>query len=434
MQRALVIAALSACASPPAMADAGDLLLYAGRPHPTLRVHVAGFADHDQPLAGDSVSIGPVNPDVADSRVTLRRSDKSTRHDALTMRWKDAWSANLRFVASKPLDLRPYVPDGTIEFDLNAVDMAKAGLSFAMGCGPDCGRTINYVVPSRALQGRGWQHVALPLRCFERDGNDFSAVTQPFVVDSSGSGEVAIANVRIVRHGRPNVECVDYRLESVTPRPQEEVWSLDWWMPRHEEKLKQVRELVASGRRPQVVFVGDSITQGWENEGRRAWEQHFAKYDAVALGFSGDRTENVLWRLQHGELDGMKPKAVVLMIGTNNTGHRQEDPRAIAAGIKRLIEEIGTRQPQAKVLLLAIFPRDELPSSRLRRINDRVNGLISGYADNQRVFFLNINEIFTARDGTLSRDLMPDLLHLSEKGYGMWATAIAPVLQRLLSP
>jgi beta-glucosidase len=418
----------------PALAtEQGDLFLHAGRLLPSLKVHAAGYIGPGKVLEGDSVSVAPVNPDVPDSHVIVRVSGKNAKRDALTMQWKDAWHASLRLVADKPLDLRSYLPEGTVEFDVNVVDMARAGLTFAMGCGPDCGRTVNQVLASRALQGRGWQHLAFPLRCFERDGNDFSAVTQPFVVDSSGSGEVAIANVKIMRRGTPNASCVDYRVESVTPTPLDEVWSLDWWMPRHEQKLEQVRELVAAGRGPQLVFLGDSITQGWEGEGKRAWEQHFAKYGAIGLGFSGDRTENALWRLQHGELDGMAPKVVVLMIGTNNTGHRQEDPRTTAAGIKRLIDEIRHRQPQAKVVLLAVFPRDEQPGSRLRQINDRVNGLISAFADGRQVFFLNINDTFTHPDGTLSPEIMPDLLHLSEKAYGLWAQAIDPTLRNLLS-
>ncbi|HEY2978901.1 MAG TPA: GDSL-type esterase/lipase family protein, partial [Burkholderiaceae bacterium] len=136
---------------------------------------------------------------------------------------------------------------------------------------------------------------------------------------------------------------------------------------------------------------------------------------------------------QHGELDGIKPKAVVMMIGTNNTGDRQEDPRTTAAGIKRLLDEIRGRLPDTKILMLAVFPRDEQPTSRLRQLNDRVNGLISGYADGRQVFFLNINESLANPDGTLSRDVMPDLLHLSEKGYGLWAKSIEPTLQKLLT-
>jgi beta-glucosidase len=431
---AAALAALSACASTTSVNTAADeLMLYAGRPLASLRVQVADV-ESQQDFTGSAVSVPrKAKPMVPDSEVDARPSTKDGANDALTLHWKSAWSASLRLVAAQAMDLRPYLPDGTLEFDLDAVDMAHSGLTFAMGCGADCGHKLRYVMPSRALQGKGWQHLSFPLRCFERDGNDFSAVTQPFAVDSSGSGEVAVANVKIVRHGKPNASCVDYRSESVTATPLAEVWSLDWWMPRHEQKLQQVRQLVAAGRGPKLVFIGDSITHGWEDGGKRVWEQHFAKYDAVDLGFSGDRTENVLWRLQHGELDGIKPKAVVMMIGTNNTGDRQEDPRTTAAGIKRLVDEIRGRLPDTKILMLAVFPRDEQPTSRLRQLNDRVNGLISGYADGRQVFFLNINESLANPDGTLSRDVMPDLLHLSEKGYGLWAKSIEPTLQKLLT-
>jgi lysophospholipase L1-like esterase len=432
---AAVLAALSACASTISTNTAPDeLVLYAGRPQASLQVQLAD-AERQQDFTGSPVSVPkPPKPMVPDSEVGARPSAKDGASDALTLHWKNAWLASLRLVAVKPMDLRPYLPDGTVELDLDAVDMARSGLTFAMGCGTDCGRKLRYVMPSRALQGKGWQHLSFPLRCFERDGNDFSAVTQPFVVDSSGSGELAVANVKVVRHGKPNASCVDYRSESTSPTPLAEVWSLDWWMPRHEQKVQQVRQLVAAGRSPKLVFIGDSITHGWENAGQQVWERHFAKYDAVDLGFSGDRTENVLWRLQHGELDGIKPKAVVMMIGTNNTGDRQEDPRTTAAGIKRLLDEIRARLPESKILLLAIFPRDEQPTSRLRQLNDRVNGLISGYADGRQVVFLNINESLANPDGTLSRDVMPDLLHLSDKGYGLWAKSIEPTLQRLLTP
>jgi beta-glucosidase len=215
--------------------------------------------------------------------------------------------------------------------------------------------------------------------------------------------------------------------------PQTEVWALDWWMQRHEEKLKQAHDSVAAGHAPRLVFVGDSITHNWETTGKKVWDQYFAHDDALNLGFSGDRTENVLWRLQHGELDGYAAKLVVMMIGTNNTGDRREDPRTTAAGVKRLLDEIRSRQPKAQVLLLAVFPRDEQPTSPLRQHNDRLNGLISGYADGRQVHFLNINESLTNPDGSLSREVMPDLLHPNEKGYALWAQAIEPAVRRLLS-
>jgi beta-glucosidase len=136
--------------------------------------------------------------------------------------------------------------------------------------------------------------------------------------------------------------------------------------------------------------------------------------------------------VQHGEVDGLAPKVAVLMFGTNNTGHRQEDPKTTALGIKRNIEELQQRLPDTKILLLAIFPRGEKPDDNLRRINEQVNAIIAGYADNQKVFFLDIGKAFLQADGTLSRDIMPDLLHPNEKGYEIWAKAMAPTLQQLL--
>jgi beta-glucosidase len=234
-------------------------------------------------------------------------------------------------------------------------------------------------------------------------------------------------------NGQPDTSGTDYRTESVTPAPLDEVSALEWWLPRHQKKLEEVRQLKAAGLTPKVVFIGDSITEGWEDAGQQIWAQRYAKYNALNLGFSGDRTENVLWRLQHGELDGIAPKVAVMMIGTNNTGYRQEDPRTTAAGVKRLVDEVRIRLPGTKILLLAVFPRGETPDDPLRSLNDRVNGLISRCADGRNVFFLNINESLTNSDGTLSTDVMFDLLHLTERGYLLWGQSMEPSLQQLLS-
>src|SRR6185436_17714796 len=167
----------------------------------------------------------------------------------------------------------------------------------------------------RAWVGRGWQHVALPISCFAREGADFSRVKLPFGLVGVGSGRASVANVRLVRNGTPNTDCPDYATESVTPVVQNEWWALDWWMPRHLEKLEEKRKLVAAGTPPEIVFIGDSITEGWEKSGSAIWQRQYARYHALDLGFGGDATENVLWRLQHGEIDGIAPKVVVLMIG-----------------------------------------------------------------------------------------------------------------------
>ena len=144
-------------------------------------------------------------------------------------------------------------------------------------------------------------------------------------------------------------------------------------MPRHEEKLTQLAAL----EKVDLLMIGDSITHSWENTGKQTWQQYYGKRKALNLGFSGDRTEHVLWRLDHGELDGCKPKVVVLMIGTNNTGHRKDPPQAIAAGVKKILERIEAKSPQTKVLLLAIFPRAADKNDPQRMNNDKTNTLLA---------------------------------------------------------
>jgi lysophospholipase L1-like esterase len=356
--------------------------------------------------------------------------------------WKDLWQSWLRIESVQPVDLRPYM-GGSLEFDIDVADLSGGSASVAemtrgsvkvkLSCGNGCERAVSLFGPMRDWTGKGWQHVALPMSCFVREGADFSQVKAPFALEAGGTGRVSVANVRITRKPRPGMACPDYRTESVTPAMLDESWSVDWWLPRHEQKLREKRELIAAGTPPQLVFIGDSITQGWEKEGREVWQQHFAQYHALALGFGGDRTENALWRLQHGEIDGIAPKAVVLMIGTNNTGHRGEDPKTTAAGIKRLLDEIRRRLPRTQVLLLAIFPRGEKADDFLRGLNQRVNRIIAGHADGRSVHFLDIGPALLGADGTLSKDVMPDLLHPNAKGYAIWQRAMDPALQRLMA-
>ena len=150
------------------------------------------------------------------------------------------------------------------------------------------------------------------------------------------------------------------------------------------------------------------------------------------IGYSGDRTEQVIWRLQHGEVDGISPRLAVIMIGTNNAGHRQDKPEDTAAGVKAILGELRTRLPDMKCLVLAIFPRGEKTDDPLRQLNDATNKILKTLADDQHVFFLDINAEFLDDDGTLPKDLMPDLLHPNEKGYEIWAAAMEPTIQKLL--
>ncbi len=179
----------------------------------------------------------------------------------------------------------------------------------------------------------------------------------------------------------------------------------------------------------QVVFLGDSITAGWNGSGKDVFKE-YANYNAANFGIGGDRVQHVLWRVENGEFDGIKPKVVVLMIGTNNSGVRENSPEQIASGIRKIIDAIHARSANTKILLLAIFPRGATPANRVK--NEAVNAIIAKYDDGKTVHYLNINAKFLTADGTLEKSIMPDLLHPNAAGYQIEADAIRENLASLV--
>lgn len=189
---------------------------------------------------------------------------------------------------------------------------------------------------------------------------------------------------------------------------------------------------IAKEGKAQLVFLGDSITAGWAGNGKEVWAKAFDGYTPANFGIGGDRTQHVLWRIQNGELEApLKPKACVLMIGTNNVG--SDSAEGIAKGVTAIVQTIRTKQPQAKILLLAVFPRGEKASpnpgrDKLKQVND----IIAKLDDGKNVFFLDIGGKFLQPDGSLTKEIMPDFLHLSPAGYQIWADAIGPKLAELM--
>lgn len=196
-------------------------------------------------------------------------------------------------------------------------------------------------------------------------------------------------------------------------------------MKRHESFNERVKK-----GNVDLLLIGDSITQGWEGQGKKVWEEFYTKRNAVNLGIGGDRTQHVLWRLDHGNVDGIKPKAAVLMIGTNNAGSNTSEQ--IAEGVKAIVDKLKEKLPETKVLVLAIFPRGANKDDARRKVNQGANELIAKLADDKQVFFLDIGPKFLAEDGTLSKEIMPDLLHLNEKSYRIWAESIEDKLASLM--
>jgi lysophospholipase L1-like esterase len=204
---------------------------------------------------------------------------------------------------------------------------------------------------------------------------------------------------------------------TVVPKPREGAW-----MEVHESFLAQAKK-----GHIDLLFLGDSITQGWS--GNTIWQRHYDPRHAANFGIGGDRTQHVLWRIQNGELEGIAPKVAVLMIGTNNI--HDDTPDEIAQGIKSILTEIRSRLPKTKILLLGVFPRSAKPDEARKRI-DAVNEKIARLDDGASVRYLDISKSFLNPDGSISPEIMPDYLHLSTKGYRIWAEAMEPTLWSML--
>jgi lysophospholipase L1-like esterase len=242
-------------------------------------------------------------------------------------------------------------------------------------------------------------------------------------------------------------------------------------IPRHKDFLKRIEESKGVG---DVIFLGDSITNGWE--GQKAWKEHFGSFKPVNLGIGGDQTGHVLWRITEGhELDNLKPKAAVIMIGTNNIGGHSA--QQIAGAIKAIVEELKRQKPDIKVLVLGVFPRgnagdaertveqisagvrpiDEelkkeqpdvkrlnaliknleqqrgtIPAAKLNKKVAEINAIIASLDDGKTVFYKDIGKEFLDPSSGLSGEIMPDYLHLSAKGYDIWGKAIKGDIEKLV--
>ena len=227
---------------------------------------------------------------------------------------------------------------------------------------------------------------------------------------------------------------------TMVPVTQDRSWPQYDWAKRHELTISAVKRA-----KPQILFIGDSITHFFGGEqfdsyplrGKHTWDEFYAPRNAGNLGFGWDKTENVLWRLQHGAVDGIAPKLVVVMIGTNNSGNLGPNHSGtcsspdIAAGIEAIVLELEKRLPQSKILLLGIFPRGEKPNPQREKIAE-INGIISKLDGTHNVTFLDIGAKFLTPDGLITKDIMPDFLHPNDKGYRIWAEAIEPTVKKLM--
>jgi lysophospholipase L1-like esterase len=201
---------------------------------------------------------------------------------------------------------------------------------------------------------------------------------------------------------------------------------------RHQNFMAHKERLIQQGG-TQLVFIGDSITDGWRNGDQRdIFDDYFGKYHPYNIGISGDQTQHVLWRIEHGELDGISPKVAVIMIGTNNLGNMRQTPQETIDGVTAVVKAVEQKVPNIKILLLGIFPRankaDDPFRAQIKQVNDAISKLDDG---GKHVKYLDIGGKFLDPDGTLPRTIMPDYLHPNVKGYQIWAEAIKPSVDEM---
>ena len=209
---------------------------------------------------------------------------------------------------------------------------------------------------------------------------------------------------------------------AVRPAPN----GYDWWMPRHNAILDRNKQ-----GRVGMIFIGDSITHAWENKGKDVWQQYYAKRNAVNMGFTADRTQHVLWRLQNGAIAGINPKVAVILIGVNNSSSNDNTAKEIGEGIIAICQKLRADLPDTKILILSIFPLCDYGSPRVQK-DAEASELASAIADNRHIYYLDINEKFLGGDGTATKELLPDCVHPNEKGYQVWAEAMEPTIVKLM--
>ena len=195
------------------------------------------------------------------------------------------------------------------------------------------------------------------------------------------------------------------------------------WMERHESMNTKARQ-----GKIDLIYIGDSIVQRYEGVGKHVWDHYYASRNALNLGISGDRTQHVIWRLDHGNIEGINPKLAIVMIGQNNGGHNTASE--IAEGVTEVVKIIRTKLPKTKILLLGIFQRREKPTPE-RAVLAEANNIISKLA-NSSISYMDINSVYVQPDGTIPASLMPDFEHPSELGFKRWAEAIEAKVAELM--
>ncbi|WAJ72423.1 GDSL-type esterase/lipase family protein [Catenovulum adriaticum] len=343
----------------------------------------------------------------------------------LHLSYQKSDSLNL-YTQSKPaLNLSRYYSAGVLALDVKFEKIKKASIEIGVSCVHACRSKIKLRDWAQDRDGKAWQPLYIPLNCLVESADALNQVKTPFHLITRGSGDIELRNIRYTNNQDANFDCITADKRSVTASMLNEFWSVSWWAKRHQQKLDEAQQ-----SDPDLILIGDSITHGWENTGKSVWKTHFSDINSLNLGFSGDRTENVIWRLQHGEVDNLTPELTVIMIGTNNTGHRLDKPEYIKNGVAKIVELLKQKIPHSPILLLAIFPRSAQPNDVERQNNEITNQLLKNLANQQGILFANFNDAFLDENEVLSTTIMPDLLHPNKQGYEIWAQQLKPYISQ----
>ena len=209
------------------------------------------------------------------------------------------------------------------------------------------------------------------------------------------------------------------------------IFGAHWWANRFLGRHTEIEKL--KGKTVDVVLLGDSIMHFWEWKQPESWKRFAANRTVLNLGYGGDRTQHVLWRIAHGELDGYDARHVVLMIGTNNNSFKDSKPENVAGAIELIVSKIREKQPKAKIILHPIFPRGNSAQSvrhvDARARNDRTNALLKQFADRDgKIIWIDFNDRLVDASGWVPKTIMRDEIHPTAAGYDIWMDALAPVI------
>jgi len=231
----------------------------------------------------------------------------------------------------------------------------------------------------------------------------------------------ALAMASTTLSARPKPEVAD----RPSPRTVDYEWmSVETWNKRHEANVAR-----AAQGGVDVLLLGDSIMEGWNNTAH--WKEFYPKLQIANFAIGGDTTANLLWRLQNGEIGELKPRLIVLMIGINNLARNKDKPAEVVTGIQKIVSMLHARIPACKILVLGLLPADEQPRTRLRKqITDTNRRMARQLNDGHSIIVEDFGAVLLEPDGTISKEIMADFLHPTPAGYKRLADAMSPRMDR----